>query len=254
MALMDKDIEQPKVLNDIPSHLGTYQMAKENIQATELTAVTNSQNATAVLEKRFTALNGFDAALRKGAIILMFSDSLKEEDRMRGTVKFKSQFFWGIDAERNKLVKVSRTALTGGMGYKQLPQPGKWELNEDKTWHILKPQENDPALETRTQWGISRLLPGAFEYEKGKISIPKAFLIEVTTIDYLCSRNPVDASASSGFVSKELRDCNFKEDSARLWSGNAYYPTKDQVADIIAKYNATHSVVFDDDLIKILLK
>lgn len=229
-------------------------MAKENITATELTAVTSSKNAVSVLEKRFIALNGYDAALRKGAVILMFSDSLKEEDRMRGTVKFKSQFFWGIDTERNKLVKVSRTALTGGMGYEQLPQPGHWELNEEKTWHILKPQEGDPALTTRKQWGISRLLPGAFEYEKGRVSIPKAFLIEVTKIDYLCSRNPVDASASSGWVAQELRDCNFKEDAARMWDGSAYYPTKDQVASIIDKYNATHNVVFDDDMIKILLK
>lgn len=254
MALMDKDIEQTKVLDNTPSYLGNFTMAKENLTATELTAVTKSTDATDVLEKRFTALNGFDAALRKGAFILMFSDSLKEEDRMRGTVKFKAQFFWGIDTERNKLVKVSRTALTGGMGYEQLPEPGDWTLNEDKTWHILKPKEGDPAIATRKQWGISRLLPGAFEYEKGKVSIPKAFVIEVDTITYLCSRNPVDASAAPAYLAQELKDNNFKEDVARMWNGKAYYPTKDQVAAILEAYNATHTVVFDDDMKKLLLK
>lgn len=229
-------------------------MAKEVINATELTAVTSSKTATNVLEKRFVALNGYDAALRKGAVILMLSDSLKEEDRMRGTIKFKAQFFWGIDVERNKLVKVSRTALTGGMGYEQLPQPGSWVLNDEGTWHILKPQESDPAVSTRKQWGISKLLPGAFEYEKQKVSIPKAFMIEVTSIQYLCSRNPVDASSTPGYLTKELSDCSFKEDAARMWDGKAYYPTKEQVADIVTKYNAVHSVIFDEDLVARLLR
>lgn len=229
-------------------------MAKELVSVFELTAVESSKDASNVIEKRFTALNGYDAALRKDAKLLVFSSKMKEEDIVRGTVKFKSQYFWALDIERNKLVKVSRTGLTGGMGYEQLPAPGEWSLNEEGTWHILKPQPNDPALESRKSWGISRLLPGAFEYDHKKISIPKCFILEVNKIDYLCSRSPVDASANSTFVAKELADCNFKEDVARMWDGKAYYPERAYLDEVIVKYNSCHETQFVEDMINSLLK
>lgn len=227
-------------------------MAKESVSAFELGDVATSKAASNVIEKRYTSLNGYDAALRKGAILLVLSDTMKEEDRVRGTIKFKYQFFWALDIERNKLVKVSRTGLSGGMGYRDCPQPGIWGLNEDKTWHVLKPLEDDPAIATRVSWGISRLLPGAFEYDKKKISIPRCFVIEVSDIEYLCSRNPVDASANDAYVGKELADCTFKPDLARMWDGKAYYPTRDFVNEVVAKYNSVHEIQFNEDLAHLL--
>lgn len=229
-------------------------MAKESVTVFEMANVMNSTTATDVAEKRYTSLNGYDAALRKDAKILLFSASMKEETRTRGANKFKSQFFWGIDIERNKLVKVSRTGLAGGMGYQQLPMPGVWGFNEERTWHILKPQEGDPAIQSRKSWGISRLLPGAFEYEKQQVSIPRCFIIEVTKIEYLCSRSPIDASASETFKAKELSDCTFKEDAARMWDGTAYYPTREKVSEIITAYNAVHTDKLTDEMIAELLK
>ena len=132
--------------------------------------------------------------------------------------------------------------------------PGVWGFNEERTWHILKPQEGDPATESRKSWGISRLLPGAFEYEKQKISIPKCFIIEVTGIQYLCSRNPVDASAAEAYKAKELSDCTFKEDSARMWDGRAYYPTRESVKQIMDAYNAVHDDKFTVEMMTDLLK
>ena len=229
-------------------------MAKESVSVFDLSNVVASKAASNVIEKRFVALNGYDAALRKDAKLLVFSDSLKEEDRLRGGIKFKSQYFWALDVERNKLVKVSRTGLTGGMGYESLPEPGEWTLNDERTWHILKPQENDPAIATRKSWGIARLLPGAFEYDHKKITIPKCFVIEVKSIEFLCSRNPVDANASDSFVAKELMDNTFKPDAARMWDGVAYYPTREFINETVARYNACHETKFVDDMIANLLK
>ncbi len=227
-------------------------MAKESVSAFELGDVATSKAASNVIEKRFTSLNGFDASLRKDAILLVLSDTMKEEDRVRGTIKFKHQFFWALDIERNKLVKVSRTSLAGGMGYTDCPKPGIWDLNEDRTWHVLKPQEDDPALATRVSWGISKILPGAFEFDKKKISIPRCFVIEVTKVDYLCSRNPVNASASAAEVAKELADCTFKPDLARMWDGKAYYPTREFVNEAIAKFNSVHESQFTEDTMHLL--
>lgn len=229
-------------------------MAKETSTALELTDVTASKAASNIIEKRYTALNGYDPALRKEAKLLILSDDMKEEKRMRGSIKFTAQYLWALDVERNKLVKVSRTGLTGGMGYEQLPQPGEWSLNEDGTWHILKPQEDDPAIATRKSWGISHIFPGAFDYDNKKIRVPKCFVIEVKSVEFLCSRNPVDANAADKIVAKELLDTTFKPDAARMWDGIAYYPTREFVNEVVERYNACHEVPFSEDLVATLLK
>lgn len=231
-------------------------MAKESISMVEISAIGESKTATGVDEKKYVNLNGFDTALRKDAKLLVLSTSMKKETRKsRNGNPFDYHFFWAIDLIRNKLVQPSRTGLSGGMGYEQLPLPGVWSLNEEGTWHVLKPQEDDPAIKTRRNWGISRILPGAFDKEKnGKVIVPKCFVIEVTDVKYLCGRSPIDASASSTVKAKELSDCEFKEGIVRMWDGNAYYPSRELVAEAVAAYNKVHEQQFTDALIEELLK
>lgn len=225
-------------------------MAKESITL-ELTEVMTSKSATNVLEKRFVSLNGFDTALRKGARLLVFSGNMREETRTRNGNTFKVQFFWALDLERNKMVKVSRSGLTGGMGYASLPKPGIWGLNEDRTWYILRPQVNDDEAKASFRaWGMSRVLPGAFEYSDKKISVPKCFLLKVDSIQYLYGRNPIDASLPS----PDLTDSSFHEDAARMWAGTAEYPTRELIDEAVAHYDQCHSEHFTDDMKLELLK
>lgn len=229
-------------------------MAKEQVTSFELNQIEASTTAQNVIEKKYLGLNGFDAALRKNAQLLIFSTSMKEEKRERNGIKYKTEFFWALDIERNKLVKVSRSGLSGGMGYESLPEPGEWSLNEDKTWYVLKPNENDPAIQSRKSWGVGRLLPGAFDYEHEKISVPRCFIIEVNDVIYLCNRNPVDASSTEAYIAKELQDTTFKPDNARMWDGKAYYPTRDFLKELVDKYNSVHSDGFTEDTIGQWLK
>ena len=229
-------------------------MAKETLSLVELDAVSSSQTATGVVEKRYTALNGFDTSLRKDAKLLVFSSTMKKDKKTFGGKSVDFHFFWGIDIPRNKLVQISRSGLSGGMGYEQLPAPGVWKLNEEGTWHILQPAENDPAIASRKSWGISRLLPGAFDYEKrGKILVPKCFVIEVHEVKYLCGRSPVDASASLSVKANDLADCTFKKDLIRMWDGVAYYPTRELVDQVVDAYNQVHSQPFTPEAVAELL-
>lgn len=229
-------------------------MAKESVSVFELTDVQTSKSATDVAEKRFIALNGYDAAIRKDSKLLILSSSMKEEERMRGTTKFRFQFFWALDLVRNKLVKVSRTGLAGGMGYEELPKPGIWGTNDEGTWMVLRPVEDDPAIATRKSWGINRVLPGSFEYNNKQIDVPRCFVIEVESIKYLFGRNPIDMSLPEATRASEMTDTTFKPDNARMWDGKAYYPTKEMVKEAIEAYNASHSVELSLEDIDTLFK
>ena len=228
-------------------------MAKESVSIVNLKDVVSSKSATKVEEKKFNSLNGFDSSLRKGARLLFLSSSMKTEKQTRGTRTFDFQFFWALDLERNKLVKVSRSGLSGGMGYREAPQPGVWNLNQDGSWYVLSPVEGDPAIQSRVSWGIGKVFPGAFDYAKEIVSIPKCFYLEVTGIEYLYSRNPVDASLQQSATQKDLSDLTFKEDLARSWDGKAEYPSLEFINDAVAKYNLCHEDKFTEDMILNLL-
>lgn len=212
-------------------------MAKEQSVVVTINSIRSTKKAAKVDEKRYLTLNGRDSAIKEGAKLLLLSSVMREEPRKVNGIDYKVQYFWAIDLLRRELVKVSRSSLAGGMGYSVMPGLGEWEENADGKWLILKPKADDPARNSFKSWGMQYIYPGAFKYDNQEISIPRCFVLEVETVEWLFSRNPISTDAPLDQKMAAQNDCSFKPYGARYWSGTACMPSKETIAHIIEDYN-----------------
>lgn len=191
--------------------------------------------ATSVIAER---LNGYDPTIRSGAVLWLLSDRLCEEKRKnRQGTEYTAQYFWAIDQERG-LVKVSRSSLAGGMGYTVCPSQGEWKLTDDGKWYILHPKEDDEARKSMTSWGISSVFPAAFVLEGSILKVPKLVKLTITSTDYVSGRGPINAESDLDVVIKQKEDTSFRPNSVKRWTGEAHYPTQQEIDELVASHNA----------------
>ena len=228
LAVIRKTVSRQRASN-------IHTMAAKTVITTfsQVSSATNAKATTAIAER----LNGYDPTLRPGAVLWLLSDSLKEEKRKnRSGIEYNAQYFYVIDEERG-LVKVSRSALAGGMGYLQCPDKGAWKPTDDGKWFILHPQEEDEARKTLVSWGMSSVFPAAFVLEGSILRVPKLVKITITACDYVSGRGPLDSQMSPDKLLEAQSDTSFRPNSVKRWQGEAHYPTQQELEDLVSKHN-----------------
>ena len=184
-------------------------------------------------EKQVQAINGADQTLYLGVRLIVLSAHAKKDKRVYNGVSRDVTVFPALDIDRGEVVLVTRTGLTGGMGYKELPQPGKWEKSQDGEWLFLKPQEEDPAIKSMVQWGIKKLLPGTVE----KSAIRRCFYLTISNVTYIAGRGPVSSSEEPTKIAELTSDLAFKPYSLRSWEGEAHFIKSEELEELLREYN-----------------
>ena len=193
----------------------------------------NTMKNASLTEKQLAAINGADQALYLGARLLVLSSHAKSVKRTYNKVAYDVTVFPALDLAMGEVVLVTRTGLTGGMGYGELPQPGTWETSSDGNWMFLKPQEDDPAVKSMVQWGIKYLLPGIVEGS----AVKRCFYLEIRSVTYVAGRGPVSMEGSVEARTAEITNTAFKPHSLRSWGGDAHFVKAEELGELLKEFN-----------------
>lgn len=179
--------------------------------------------------KHLKVLNGYDALIRTGADLLILSGAVRTEVVSGPKGKYNRAFLWVLDADKG-LKTVSRSALSGGMGYEKANIiEGEWKWNAEKTWRVLQPAENDEETRaTFKSWGISKVLPESFEMDAKCIIIPHVMRLKITKTGFVAGKNPVSAADFQATPSL-CDDKHLVPYSQFYWEGEGHYATEAEI-------------------------
>lgn len=208
--------------------------------------VKGSTRAMEVSSKLFNQLNGFDPAIYKGADLWILSDTICVKEVTKNNRTYKRLFFWALDVNDGQLVELKATSIKTAMGYTECPNPGMWVQTDDHKWWVLKPKADDPALKSFVRWGIGEILPNAFEEVGTTIKVPHVIRLQITDIDYVTSKSPIDANGDRLVVEEAKNDTSFVPGTTRRWHGTASYPTKEELAQMVQAHNDKHPELLID--------